>query len=59
MSLFSGLDGEVESLPTLIDEEDLLFGGETTLPPSGAPHTVETASLMLPTPFVLPHVSMR
>lgn len=30
MSLFSGLE-VVESLPTLVDEEDLLFGGEATV----------------------------
>lgn len=31
MSLFGGLDGVVESLPTLIYEEDLLFGGENDI----------------------------
>lgn len=32
MSLFGMLDGVPDSLPTLIDEEDLLFGGEKTFP---------------------------
>lgn len=28
MSLYRELDGDVDSLPNLIDEEELLFGGE-------------------------------
>lgn len=31
MSIFGMLDGVPDPLPTLIDEEDLLFGGEKTL----------------------------
>ena len=31
MSIFGMLDGVPDPLPTLIDEEDLLFGGEKSL----------------------------